>query len=118
MRAARCRAPADPLDRSTAGRLDGFRLVPPTTLAAADFAGSEGTFQGQTRARRCHGRAGCAGAVTDDTGADEVVVYCARGPRADAWAARQPAGRRVAVLDGGFEAWRREGLPVSIEHRS
>lgn len=59
-----------------------------------------------------------AGAVTDDTGADEVVVYCARGPRADAWAARQPAGRRVAVLDGGFEAWRREGLPVSIEHRS
>jgi adenylyltransferase/sulfurtransferase len=24
----------------------------------------------------------------------------------------------VAVLDGGFEAWRREGLPVAIEHRS
>jgi adenylyltransferase/sulfurtransferase len=59
-----------------------------------------------------------AGAVTDDTGAADVVVYCARGPRAVAWAARQPAGRRVAVLDGGFEAWRREGLPVAIEHRS
>ncbi|MBT1674789.1 ThiF family adenylyltransferase [Curtobacterium aurantiacum] len=59
-----------------------------------------------------------AGAVTDDTAADEVVVYCARGPRADAWAARQPAWRHVTVLDGGFEAWRREGLPVAIEHRS
>lgn len=57
-----------------------------------------------------------SGAVTEDTAADDVVVYCARGPRADAWAARQPAGRRVAVLDGGFEAWRREGLPVAHEH--
>ncbi|ROP61345.1 adenylyltransferase/sulfurtransferase [Curtobacterium sp. PhB115] len=59
-----------------------------------------------------------AGAVTDDTGTADVVVYCARGPRADAWAAGQPAWRRVAVLDGGFDAWRREGLPVSVEQTS
>lgn len=39
-----------------------------------------------------------------------VVVTCARGPRADAWA--RTAGRPVTVLDGGVDAWRREGLPL------
>ncbi|PZE83317.1 ThiF family adenylyltransferase [Curtobacterium sp. MCBD17_032] len=41
----------------------------------------------------------------------EVVVTCARGPRADAWA--RTAGRPVTVLDGGVDAWRREGLPLT-----
>lgn len=35
----------------------------------------------------------------------EVVVYCARGPRADAWASANGAGRVVTVLDGGMSAW-------------
>ncbi|WIB25879.1 ThiF family adenylyltransferase [Curtobacterium sp. MCSS17_015] len=43
----------------------------------------------------------------------EVVVTCARGPRADAWA--RTAGRPVTVLDGGVDAWRREGLPLTLE---
>lgn len=49
-------------------------------------------------------------AVPSDT---EVVVTCARGPRADAWALT--AGRPVTVLDGGVDAWRREGLPLASE---
>jgi adenylyltransferase/sulfurtransferase len=43
-----------------------------------------------------------------------VVVLCARGPRADAWASGPGAGRDVQVLDGGIEAWRREGLPLVV----
>lgn len=39
-----------------------------------------------------------------------VVVHCARGPRAEAWAREQSFP--VAVLDGGFDAWRAAGLPV------
>ncbi|PZE56006.1 hypothetical protein DEJ24_13870 [Curtobacterium sp. MCPF17_001] len=41
----------------------------------------------------------------------DVVVTCARGPRADAWA--RTIGRPVTVLDGGVDAWRREGLPLA-----
>lgn len=42
----------------------------------------------------------------DDVPADaEVVVYCARGPRADAWATANGNGRTVTVLDGGMTAW-------------
>ncbi|MFZ6990452.1 ThiF family adenylyltransferase [Curtobacterium sp. RRHDQ66] len=39
-----------------------------------------------------------------------VVVVCARGPRAVAWAAT--ADRPTAILDGGMQAWVREGLPT------
>jgi molybdopterin/thiamine biosynthesis adenylyltransferase/rhodanese-related sulfurtransferase len=45
--------------------------------------------------------------VPDDV---DLVVVCARGPRAVAWA--DTAGRPVTVLDGGVDAWRREGLPL------
>ncbi|MET3452764.1 HesA/MoeB/ThiF family protein [Curtobacterium sp. 1544] len=39
-----------------------------------------------------------------------VVVVCASGVRATAWArAARAAGRPATVLDGGIEAWRREG---------
>jgi molybdopterin/thiamine biosynthesis adenylyltransferase/rhodanese-related sulfurtransferase len=54
-----------------------------------------------------------AGSVHPDGVPDgtDVVVTCARGPRADAWA--RTAGRPVTVLDGGVDAWRREGLPLT-----
>jgi molybdopterin/thiamine biosynthesis adenylyltransferase/rhodanese-related sulfurtransferase len=42
----------------------------------------------------------------------DVVVTCARGPRADAWARR--IDRAVVILDGGVDAWRREGLPLVL----
>lgn len=40
----------------------------------------------------------------------DLVVVCARGPRAVAWAASSP--RPALVLDGGMQAWEREGRPV------
>lgn len=54
-----------------------------------------------------------AGSVHGDAALPDgdVVVTCARGPRADAWA--RTVGRPVTVLDGGVDAWRREGLPLS-----
>jgi adenylyltransferase/sulfurtransferase len=43
-----------------------------------------------------------------------VVVVCASGVRATAWArAARAAGRSATVLDGGIEAWRREGGAIS-----
>jgi molybdopterin/thiamine biosynthesis adenylyltransferase/rhodanese-related sulfurtransferase len=55
-----------------------------------------------------------AGSVHGDAALPDgdVVVTCARGPRADAWA--RTVGRPVTVLDGGVDAWRREGLPLSL----
>ncbi|KQS14714.1 hypothetical protein ASG04_02425 [Curtobacterium sp. Leaf183] len=57
------------------------------------------------------------GAVTPDELATDgqdsgsaLVVVCARGPRAVAWASA--AGRPAVVLDGGMQAWQREGRPV------
>lgn len=49
---------------------------------------------------------------------DELVVVCASGKRATAWARRaivdRPAGAPpVTVLDGGITAWRQEGLPTT-----
>lgn len=45
------------------------------------------------------------------TAADEIVVVCERGPRAQAWAATAAADLpgRVRVLDGGMVAWRAAG---------
>ncbi|WIB66894.1 HesA/MoeB/ThiF family protein [Curtobacterium sp. MCBD17_035] len=43
----------------------------------------------------------------------EVVVYCARGPRADAWATANGDGRTVTVLDGGMTAWLAEARPTA-----
>ncbi len=52
----------------------------------------------------------------DDLAADDdrpVVVVCASGVRATAWArAARAAGRDATVLDGGIQAWNREGLPT------
>lgn len=50
-------------------------------------------------------------------GSAELVVVCASGVRATAWArtaaAARPSGAApVVVLDGGITAWRREGLPT------
>ncbi|WFR68814.1 rhodanese-like domain-containing protein [Curtobacterium flaccumfaciens] len=43
-----------------------------------------------------------------------VVVVCASGVRAAAWArTARAAGRNAIVLDGGIQAWRREGRPVT-----
>lgn len=43
-----------------------------------------------------------------------VVVVCATGVRATAWArAARAAGRSATVLDGGIEAWRREGGTIA-----
>ncbi|WIE60783.1 ThiF family adenylyltransferase [Curtobacterium sp. MCLR17_032] len=55
-----------------------------------------------------------AGSVHGDAALPDgdVVVTCARGPRADAWA--RTVGRPVTVLDGGVDAWRREGLPLAL----
>jgi adenylyltransferase/sulfurtransferase len=49
------------------------------------------------------------------SGADApVVVVCASGVRATAWARTARAeGRPATVLDGGIEAWRREGHPTA-----
>lgn len=98
----------------------GADRIAPSALAArlADPTDRVVVVDVRTDAERADGVV--AGAVTGDVvagdaDAADVVVYCARGPRADAWAAAQPAWRHVAVLDGGFEAWRREGLPVAIE---
>ncbi|WIE64223.1 HesA/MoeB/ThiF family protein [Curtobacterium sp. MCLR17_036] len=90
--------------------------IAPAALAArlADPQDGVVVVDVRTAAERAEGVV--AGAVTDDTDATDVVVYCARGPRAVAWAAAQPAWRHVAVLDGGFEAWRREGQHVAHEH--
>ncbi|MBF4583364.1 HesA/MoeB/ThiF family protein [Curtobacterium sp. VKM Ac-2865] len=53
----------------------------------------------------------------EDLPADDgrvVVVVCARGPRAVAWATEATAsGRTAVVLDGGMQAWEREGLPTT-----
>lgn len=51
-------------------------------------------------------------------GADDrerpVVVVCASGVRAAAWAREAlAAGRDAVVLDGGVQAWQREGLPLT-----
>lgn len=52
--------------------------------------------------------------LTDPTA--PVVVVCASGVRATAWArTARAAGRPATVLDGGIEAWRREGLPLSAD---
>jgi sulfur-carrier protein adenylyltransferase/sulfurtransferase len=43
-----------------------------------------------------------------------VVVVCASGVRATAWArTARAAGRDAVVLDGGITAWQREGHPVA-----
>ncbi|WP_083403851.1 HesA/MoeB/ThiF family protein [Curtobacterium sp. MCBA15_001] len=55
-----------------------------------------------------------AGALTPDElppEAQDLVVVCARGPRAIAWAAS--SGRPSVVLDGGMQAWLGEGRPTS-----
>ncbi|WP_420368613.1 ThiF family adenylyltransferase [Curtobacterium sp. L1-20] len=47
-------------------------------------------------------------------GDDPVVVVCASGARATAWArVARAEGRAATVLDGGIEAWRREGNPTT-----
>jgi adenylyltransferase/sulfurtransferase len=47
-------------------------------------------------------------------GDDPVVVVCAGGARATAWArVARAEGRAATVLDGGIEAWRREGNPTA-----
>ena len=49
-----------------------------------------------------------------DTGDAPVVVVCASGVRATAWARSARAeGRAATVLDGGIEAWRGEGHPTT-----
>lgn len=47
--------------------------------------------------------------TTTDPGT-ALVVVCARGPRAVAWAATTT--HPTTILDGGMEAWHREGLPT------
>jgi adenylyltransferase/sulfurtransferase len=66
----------------------------------------------RTAAERAEGV--IAGSVTPADLPEDVpvVVYCARGPRADAWAVGAGADRAVQVLDGGIAAWVREGLPL------
>jgi sulfur-carrier protein adenylyltransferase/sulfurtransferase len=53
----------------------------------------------------------------EDLPADDerpVVVVCASGVRATAWArSARTEGRDATVLDGGIQAWEREGLPTS-----
>ena len=49
-----------------------------------------------------------------DAGAEEIVVYCGRGPRARLGEATlaEEGVRGIAHLDGGFLAWSEAGLPV------
>jgi len=67
-----------------------------------------------------------AGSVRPDELADDaehLVVVCASGVRATAWARAAMSGARdtgavsrtVEVLDGGIRAWQREGLPISAD---
>lgn len=51
-------------------------------------------------------------AQQDEGDAADVVVVCASGVRATAWARLHPG---AVVLDGGITAWRREGLPVDAD---
>lgn len=45
-----------------------------------------------------------------------IVVVCASGVRATAWArTARAAGRDAVVLDGGIRAWQREGHPVTAD---
>ncbi|MGN8048979.1 ThiF family adenylyltransferase [Curtobacterium sp. 22159] len=45
-----------------------------------------------------------------------VVVVCASGVRATAWArTARASGREATVLDGGIEAWRREGHHITAD---
>ncbi|WP_022906321.1 ThiF family adenylyltransferase [Curtobacterium sp. B18] len=54
----------------------------------------------------------------EDLAADDdrpLVVVCASGVRATAWArTARAAGLDATVLDGGIQAWQREGLPMTI----
>lgn len=110
---------ASPLRRGPTSRrpsslqaVPGHPVIAPAALAArlADPADPVTVVDVRTDAERRSGViAGAVGAA--DAPADgDVVVTCARGPRAVAWA--DTAGRLVTVLDGGVDAWRREGLPL------
>ncbi|MCJ1714248.1 HesA/MoeB/ThiF family protein [Curtobacterium sp. VKM Ac-2922] len=91
--------------------------IAPAALAArlADPADDVVVVDVRTPEERAEGA--IAGAVTPDELATDahdrdtpVVVVCARGPRAVAWAST--ADRPAVVLDGGMQAWLREGRPV------
>lgn len=87
--------------------------ISPSVLAAriADGTDPVVVVDVRTPAERAGGV--IAGAVQPEDlpdGGGPVVVVCARGPRAVAWAAS--ADRPTTILDGGMQAWIREGLPT------
>lgn len=55
----------------------------------------------------------------DPGGADAVIYHCRTGNRTAANATRlaDAADCPVYVLDGGLDAWRRDGLPVIVDNR-
>ncbi|WP_144765682.1 ThiF family adenylyltransferase [Curtobacterium sp. 9128] len=122
--ARRWRWTESPLRRGPASRRPDPAAVPdtagriaPAALAArvADPADAVVVVDVRTPEER---RAGVVpGAVAPEDLPDDttpVVVVCARGPRAIAWAATTP--RPTVVLDGGMQAWEREGLPIEQAH--
>ncbi|MBT2501570.1 HesA/MoeB/ThiF family protein [Curtobacterium sp. ISL-83] len=94
---------------------DEVRWIAPAALAERLAAGPVTLVDVRTDAERADGV--IAGSlVPADLPADaagDVVVVCARGPRAVAWA--RTAGPRALVLDGGITAWLGEGRPVVDE---
>jgi adenylyltransferase/sulfurtransferase len=87
--------------------------ISPAALAArlADPSDRPLVVDVRTPAERAGGVIAGAVAPEDLPPTGEVVVVCARGPRAVAWASR--SSRSTTILDGGMDAWAREGLPTN-----
>ncbi|WP_267419830.1 MULTISPECIES: HesA/MoeB/ThiF family protein [unclassified Curtobacterium] len=91
--------------------------IAPSALAARIADPSDDVLVVDVRTPEERAQGVVSGAVPpEDLPADDgrdVVVVCARGPRAVAWAtAATASGRTAVVLDGGMQAWKREGLPT------
>jgi molybdopterin/thiamine biosynthesis adenylyltransferase/rhodanese-related sulfurtransferase len=105
-----------PASRRPAGLQTGSRhpTIAPAALAArlADPRDRVVVLDVRTADERATGVIAGSVGEADLPPAGDLVVTCASGPRAVRWA--DTAGRPVMLLDGGVDAWRREGLPLTM----